>query len=235
MSSNKEIGIQCRFLGILLDRVKYNEKYGNYYRDNFCEKSLEHFFSYKLLDLNKEDIFVDIASEQSLLGEILHRLTGCTSYSQDIMLEPGVHGNMIGSDASDIPVAEGFFNAAAATCSLEHFENDSDIKFMHEMERVLVRGGKVIIIPLYLYIREACQTDPNYSVPGNVNFDKDADIYCARDWGNRHARFYSPRSLYERLIKPNKNMDFRVYLIENSVDIDNSIYCRFILVGTKKE
>ncbi len=66
-------------------------------------------------------------------------------------------------------------------------------------------------------------------------FDEDAYIYCAEGWGNRHGRFYSPQSLYERLIRPNRNIDFKVYLLETPEEIDSSVYCRYVLVGTKKE
>ncbi len=86
------------------------------------------------------------------------------------MYEPGIHGKKIGSDASNIPVPDSFFNAAVATCSIEHFENDSDIEFMKEMGRVLMKNGKIVIVPLYLYMTHSCQTDPKYSVPGNVPF-----------------------------------------------------------------
>lgn len=212
--------------------AKYKERYSEYYKSNFYEKTLEHFLCYNFTDIKKGDNFIDIASEHSPVADIFQRLTDCNAYSQDIMYKPGIHDNKIGSDASDIPVSDNFFNAAVATCSIEHFENDSDIKFMKEMGRILVKGGKIVIVPLYLYPKESCQTDPVYSYK-DVKFDKGHDIYCAENWGNRHSRHYSPISLYERLIKPNKNINFKIYLIDNPQDIDRSIYCRFILIGTK--
>ena len=212
----------------------YIYKCPDYYKNNFYEKTIEHFLCYSFLDLNRGDKFIDIASENSPVKDIFHSLTGCITYSQDIMYKSGIHGDMIGSNASDIPVPDHSFNAAIATCSIEHFEKDSDILFMKEMERILVNGGKVIIAPLYLYSKSACQTDPKYSIPGNVSFDDGAIIYCTKDWGNRHGRFYSPESLFKRLIEPNKKMDFVVYVLENVEEIDPSIYCKFFLVGTHK-
>ena len=213
--------------------AEYSTRYPRYYTDNFYEKSLEHYICYQLLDLRKNDRFIDIASEHSPVGEIFSRLTGCTSYSQDIMYEKGIHKNRIGSDASDIPVPDNYFKAAIATCSIEHFENGSDIGFMKEMERVLEIAGKCIIIPLYLFSRPSCQTDPRYSIPGKVIFDEGADIYCAKNWGNRHGRFYSVSTLIERLIRPNRKMKFELYLITNPGEIDRSVYCRFFLAGEK--
>lgn len=216
-----------------INKAQYKVKYPEYYANNFYEKTLEHFICYKLISLHESDNFIDIASEHSPVGKIFNEVWGCNVYSQDIMYKSGIHGHQIGSDASNIPVHDNLFNSAIATCSIEHFENDSDIKFMAEMERILSTGGKIVIVPLYLYSKEACQTDPTYSVPGNVKFDDDAEIYCAKYWGNRHARFYSPKSLFKRLIEPNKNMKFKVYILENPEDIDKSVYCRFVLLGVK--
>jgi ubiquinone/menaquinone biosynthesis C-methylase UbiE len=142
--------------------------------------------------------------------------------------------NRIGGEASNIPVSDNFFKAATATCSVEHFESDSDIKFMKEMERVLMRGGKIVIVPLYMFIKPEIQADPKYCLAGDVKFDEDADIYCAKDWGNRYGRHYSASPLFRRLIEPNKNLEFKVYLLGNPEDIHSSVYCRFVLIGTQK-
>ena len=214
-------------------KARYREKYPDYYSDNFIEKTLEHFLCFSLLELKPGEKFIDIASEHSPVVEIFSNLTGSIGYSQDIMYDNGIHGYKIGGNAAEIPVPDSYFNAAIATCSIEHFENDSDIQFMNEMERILIPGGKIIIVPLYLYHEHACQTDPKYSIPGDVHFDNDAVIYCANGWGNRHGRFYSPKSLVERLINPNKKIKFQVLILENMEEINPSIYCKFILVGTK--
>lgn len=243
----KEIGIKTVFIKIenglyndFISKVNYNEKYPEYYKDNLPEKSFEHFICAKFIF--SEPTFtdklagpvVDIGSEHSPLGEIFHDIYSTEYYMQDIMYSDGIHGNKIGSDAGNIPVSDNFFTAASVSCSIEHFEKDSDIKFMREMARVLKPGGSVIIVPLYLYNIPACQTDPVYAIKGNVSFDEDAVIYCAERWGNRHGRFYSPETLHKRLITPNPSMEFTVYVVENAKDIHESIYCRFLLVARKK-
>ena len=131
--SLKEYNINREDYNQYVKNAQYKVKYSDYYTDNFYEKSLEHYLCYSLLELKKNDNFVDIASEHSPVGEIFSRLTGCDIYSQDIMFEKGIHDNRIGGDASKIPVPDNFFKAAIATCSIEHFENGSDIGFMKEM------------------------------------------------------------------------------------------------------
>jgi SAM-dependent methyltransferase len=216
-----------------LERAEYSTRYPGHYAGNFAEKSFEHFVVAELGGLSHGAVFVDVASEYSPLGEILERMYGCQAFSQDIMYTPGVQGNRIGSDASAIPVENGFFDLAAATCSIEHFEGDADVRFMNEMQRTLRPGGKVVIAPLYICPRASVQTDPVYAVGTDVQFDADARICCAPGWGNRHGRFYSAETLWRRLVAPNPLLRFRVLRLVNAPEVDPTIYCRFVLEGTR--
>jgi ubiquinone/menaquinone biosynthesis C-methylase UbiE len=134
-----------------------------------------------------------------------------------------------------IPVENGFFNSILVACAIEHFENDSDMKFVKEASRILKSHGKILILPLYLHNNPFYVTDPTFSVPGNVNFSENLNIHCIKNWGNRQGRFYSPQTLHNRLIEKNSNnIEFKVIYIKNFNKIDPSIYCRFALLGTKK-
>ncbi len=77
----------------------YTVRYPDYYPDNLKEKSLEHYLSFKLLNITQE-VFIDIASEHSPVPEIYARLSGANTYSQDIIYPPGMQGNPIGGDAA---------------------------------------------------------------------------------------------------------------------------------------
>lgn len=215
--------------------IKYKKKYSNYYSFNFPEKTLEYYLAYKLIDLKKNDVFVDIAAEHSPHSKEFAKLSGAKGYRQDLMYKKGIRGRDIGGDASDMPVKDNFFNSAFAACSLEHFENNSDIDFVGEMGRVLKPGGKLIVLPLYLHFDPFVVTDPRYSIPGNVRFDDGIDIHCVETYRNRHGRFYSPETLKQRLIDPNSDkFDFKMYYFENFRDIDDSVYCRFALEAVKR-
>jgi SAM-dependent methyltransferase len=212
----------------------YAERYPDYYSDNFGEKSFEHFVAFQLLELTPEDVFVDLASEHSPVPEIFHRLTGASTYSQDIMYPPGLAGDRIGGDACAMPVPDGFASKASLTCSLEHFEEDADTRLFQELARVLRPGGIVCVVPFYLFLEPAIQTDPTVSVPAEVPFDDGATIYCARDWGNRHGRFYSIESFIERIIKPTSGaFHFTFYHLCNAPAVDRSIYARFAFTATR--
>ena len=218
-----------------LKRARYRELYPAYYADNLNEKSFEHLVSMRLLAPSKADIFVDVASEGSPLPEIMQRLHHCTAYAQDIMYPAGVNGSRIGGDACAMPVPDGFASTVALTCSLEHFEGDGDIRLFQELARILRRGGKVVVVPLYLMDHPAVQTDPVYSVSANIEFDPEATVYCAQGWGNRHGRYYSPETLLRRIFKPvGEAFSFSVYHLCDAAQIDASIYARFALLGERR-
>ena len=180
-------------------------------------------------------MFIDLASEHSPVPEIYARLTGATTYSQDIMYPEGIDGNRIGGDACAMPVADGFASAAGLTCSLEHFEEDADARLFVELGRVLRPGGAVCIVPFYVNVEHVIQTDPTIGVPANVVFDQGAPLYCVEGWGNRHGRFYSPQSFVDRVV--NRVADkfrFDFYVLRNAADVGPSIYARFAFVATRR-
>lgn len=212
----------------------YEKRYATYYTGNRHEKALEHFIAAELLGLGWADIFVDLASEDSPVPEIFGRLAGCVAYRQDIMYPPGVAGDRIGGDACAMPVAGPFFTKAALTCSLEHFEGEADLALFRELYRVLEVGGKVVVIPFYLFEADATQTDPTVSVGADVSFDPGCTLYCAPGWGNRHGRFYSPASFTRRVVAPLAGkMSFDCYQIVNASEVHPSVYARFAFVATK--
>jgi hypothetical protein len=215
------------------NEVQYPVRYPDYYRGNLAEKSFEHFIALQLLSPRPSDVFIDIASEGSPLPEIVASLHGSVTYAQDIMYQPGILGNRIGGDACSMPVPDGFATCATLTCSLEHFEGYSDTRLFRELCRVLRPGGRIVVVPLYLFHEPAVQTDPTYSAPLDVTFDDDAIVYCAKGWGNRHGRWYSPETLQSRIIAQCPEMTFVLYRLLMTESIDATIYARFVLLGER--
>lgn len=213
--------------------ARYEVLYPDYYRGNLPEKSLEQFLAIRLLGPTPEDTFVDLASEHSPLPDIVNRLCGSRAFAQDMMYPPGVHGNHIGGDACAMPLEDGFISKAALTCSLEHFEGDADIRLFRELARVVRPGGHVAIIPLYMFTEAAIQTDPRYSASVEVPFDGDAAIYCAEGWANRHGRFYTVKTLTERILQGCSGFTFTVYRLMGLESIAGDIYARFALLANR--
>jgi SAM-dependent methyltransferase len=213
--------------------ARYLQDFPDYYSFNLPEKTLEHYIAAKLLQLNNEDIYIDIASQHSPTPEIYHRLFGVQAYLQDLDYPQGLHGNQIGGDAANMPVPDGFATKMALHCSFEHFENGSDMGFIRELSRVLQPGGAVCITPFYLFDEFAVQTDPAVSIPQGVKFDEDATVYCAYGWGNRHGRFYDPARVFSRVCKNLNGMKMKVYRIINAQQVDPSCYVQFAALISK--
>jgi SAM-dependent methyltransferase len=214
-----------------LKRARYRELYPNYYVGNLPEKSLEHYIAADLLDLNPKDTYIDIASEHSPVPEIYRRVFGVNAYRQDLAYAPGLHGDTIGSNAADMPIPNGFATKLALHCSFEHFEGDSDVRFLEEAARVLRPQGAACIVPLYMAERYSVMTDPRVSVPAGVAFEPDAVVHCVDGWGNRHGRFYDPEHLAARLVRARLgDLSVTVYRIKNSPDVDAACYARFALL-----
>jgi SAM-dependent methyltransferase len=218
-----------------LRAADYPHYYPDYYIKNLPEKSFEHFFVTHFLGLNASDVFLDIASEGSPLPDIVPRFFGCETYAQDIMYQRGICGNRIGGDACNMPVNDGFATVAALTCSLEHFEGDSDTRLFEELGRVLRPGGRVCVLPLYLYSQPITVTDPVYSTSTEVQFDPEATVYCARGWGNRHGRHYSAESLVKRILEPTARLfKFQVFYLQQLAEVHPSLYAHFALLAERR-
>lgn len=207
--------------------ARYQQDFPNYYSFNLPEKSLEHYIATKLLKITGQDIYIDIASEGSPVPDIYSALFDTHSYRQDLAYPAGLNGNLIGGDAANMPVSDGFATKMALHCSLEHFEGQSDIGFIREVNRVLQPGGAVCILPLYLAENYSIQTDPIVSVPEGVIFEPDAIVHCAPGWGNRHGRFYDPEHLASRLHQNLNGLTMKLYRIQNAKQVDSSCYVQF--------
>jgi hypothetical protein len=210
------------------------QKFPNYKPTNFIKKSLEHYLAAKILNLSYEDVYIDIASAASPAPEIYRKLYGCKVYKQDLTFPEGLHGNVIGGDAGNMPVDNGFATKMALHCSFEHFEQDADIRFIKEAGRVLSKGGELCIVPLYLFNQYVIQTDPAVLPKGGIPFESDAVLYCVKGWGNRHGRFYSIPKLVERIKNNLNSLALSVYVIQNEKEVDPSCYTKYIALFKKE-
>jgi hypothetical protein len=225
-----------------LEKAQYS-RFPNYYGggkgENFVEKSLEHYLAAKTLQISKNDVYIDVASSNSPAAEVYSKLFGCKTYRQDLVFTRGIHGNTIGGNACSMPVTDGFATKMALHCSFEHFENDSDIRFIKEADRILRKGGKLCIVPLYLFESYMIITNPaNLSRKERMGegalFDLDATLFCIKGLDLRHGRFYDVSHLITRIIE---NSDLRpiIYVIQNEKEVDSTCYAKFIALFEKTE
>lgn len=214
-----------------MNRVNY-QIYTNYHEGNEFNKTLQHYLATELLDLSENDIYVDIASGGSPAADLYNRLYGCRSYKQDLIYPEGISGDTIGGDAGNLPVEDGFATKMALHCSFEMFERDSDIKFIREADRVLSRGGRLCIVPLYLFPSYAIQTNPVSAAISHMTFESDAILFCKKGWW-RHARFYDVPHLASRIRNNLGNLELTIYVLRNGKDVDPTCWVNFIALFRK--
>ena len=202
-------------------------------RNIFAEKTLQHYLAAKLLKLNNNDIYIDIANAYSPASEIYHNLYGCKVFSQDLIFKEGIHGNKIGGDASNMPVPDAFATSMGLHCSFEHFEQNADINFIKEAGRVLKPGGKMCILPLYLYKEYIILTDPTVLPKGGIPFESDAMLHCAKGYGNRHGRVYDIPHLITRIVNNLNDLKLTIYVVQNEKEVDSSCEVKFIALFKK--
>lgn len=219
-----------RFVGV----ARYwSRPYYSYGHDAYAvEKYLEHFVALTLLQLSGPDVYIDIASDISPLPDIAQELFGTRSYRQDYAYQEGLHGDRIGSDACALPVSDEFANKMTLTCSYEHFEADRDMVFLHEAERVLVPGGRLCILPLYLSSAYHVRTNPYLDMTG-LEFDDQAVVCCREDVHVRHARIYDVEHFLSRVVAHRGALVLSLYEITNAAAVDPSCYLRYALVCEK--
>jgi len=199
----------------------------------FAEKSLEHYLAARVLRLSRDDVYVDVASLASPAPEIYQRLYGCTVYRQDLIYPRGLHGNVIGGDAGEMPVEDGFATKMALHCSFEHFEQDSDVRFIREAARGLRLGGKLCIVPLYLFTEYAIETDPLLLSGRGMSFETDAVLYCRRGSSHWHGRFYDVPHFAARVGKALNGLQLTILVVQNAKEVDPGCYLRFIALFEK--
>jgi len=219
-----------------VDKAGYN-RFPNYYggdtSSEFFNKSLQHYLAAKLLNLSQEDVYGDIACAASPAADIYQKIYGCKVYRQDLGAPEGIHGNLIGGDAGNMPVEDEFFTKMGLHCSFEHFERDSDMNFIKESSRVLKKGGKLCIIPLYLFNRYAMLSNPAFIVKSNTSIEEDAILYCQKRLGQGYARFYDVLHLTTRVRNNLNGLKLTIYVIQNGKDVDPSCWVRFVALFEK--
>jgi SAM-dependent methyltransferase len=198
------------------------------------KKLLEYYVSLELLDIRKDEVVIDVASEWSIFPDVLRALTGATIYQQDLIYPPGIHGHHIGGNAAHMPIPAGFADKLVLHNAFEHFEGNADTEFIKEAWRVLRPGGLLCILPLYLAEKYHILTDPLVRRPGIV-WDEGAQIIERPWWHNRFGRFYDTKAFEQRILTAAEDVGFdaTIYHITNIREVLSQSDMHFALIMKK--
>ena len=223
-----------------LTKVNYPKDYfGNKERkeDTFIEKAMEHFVSIELLQPLRDKVVIDIGAANSPFSAILKtHYEVKKAYAQDLVFKEIIERNIIGGKASKLPFGDGSVDALTLHCALEHFEGTNDVDFFKEAERVLKKGGKCIVLPLYLASEYTIHLDPVSNIlkfyHTDITDDKDAVVrYC--DSKQHFSRHYNVNTFKKRIVDVT-NLDAEILYVKNFKLINENSYLRFIGVFTKQ-
>lgn len=229
-----DYSVDVRAYQKFFDSAQYKETYSSNYPDNLIEKSLEHYIAANLLEINEKDVYIDIASKGSPVGEIFRKLFGAETFRRDISYTSGFKGNLIGADELNMPAPDNFATKMGLFGSFEHFEGDSDIMFIRDVMRLLKPGGSACIVPLSLSQEYSIVTDPVIAISQNVAFEDKAVVCCIKGFNNRFARFYDPETLKSRIQNNLGDVKLKIFRITNA-NFDPSCYVQFAALLTKPE
>lgn len=202
-------------------------------------KALQHYLSIKLLDIQKDDVYLDIASSNSVCPDIIEKFYTKNIFRQDLLYKDGVHNNLIGSNAEDIPLLDKTVDKITLHCSFEHFENNSDINFLKEAHRILKEKGKIVITPFYMNEKEHILTSPSiweskYSIGNLPKFTKNYPLVVDENIKQRQEKVFSVDTLVSEIIKPfEKYFMFEIIHLEEIKSESLSLYPQFTLLCSK--
>lgn len=203
------------------------------------EKILEHFISYKFaiqkMSSNK-DVYVDVAAANSPWAKLL-RDAGYNAYAIDLtpsqlFKKYDFYKTM---NATATSFGDESVGSVSLQCAYEMFTHDDDIMLINELKRILKKGGRAIISPLYMYTHYSGYCSPEFWNKHEYQ-PKNAKIYVnSRSQGVPFSRKYDAKQFRERIVKTiiENNMNYNLYVLRNGKEIDPKIYCHFILEITK--
>ncbi|GAB4408803.1 MAG: hypothetical protein OHK0039_12070 [Bacteroidia bacterium] len=199
-------------------------------KQNFTEKTLEHYVSTQFMDLGPDSVFVDIAACSSPFHQIVRARYGVAqSYQQDLIFPPGRHGDRIGGYGHELDLPDGSVDAVTLHCSLEHFEGDTDTRFFQRLERLLRPGGRAIVLPFYIAHRYTIHIDPAYNLlkGHRPQLDPLAQLrYC--DWYQFFSRHYDLAALQRRILSQAPGLRLYLYRVTNFREVYAGSYLRFV-------
>ena len=204
-------------------------------KNNFTEKTLEHFVTTEIIPFKPDTIYMDVAACTSPFSDIVKNIFGVkTTYKQDLVYPRGMHENKIGGYAHETGLPDNSIDAITLHCSLEHFEGNSDELFFKEVNRILKPEGKCIILPFYFAHTYTIHIDPAFNFLRNHHpiIDKEAELrYC--NWYQFHSRHYDVTRLKKRIINNLPDCNISLHRVTNFRNVDARCYLRWILEISK--
>jgi ubiquinone/menaquinone biosynthesis C-methylase UbiE len=216
---------------IRIDPEEFNEFKARYKavdsrQDINDQKLLEYFISYRFLGFTSSDVYIDIAAQNCPFVSFIGETFGCKTYRQDLYyMERGIHDGDIGGDASRLPLKAGSVTKLSLHNSFEHFEGNSDVRFIREAQRVLGIGGKMVIVPIFF--------EDKYQVQEDSGWVDEKGVKHLWGEGARFSRFYNMEYFDKRITRNAGSLNIQFYSIQNIQELGPDCYGQLFIVFEK--
>jgi hypothetical protein len=200
------------------------------------EKLLEHWISWECLELQNyqaNDIYVDVAAAGSPWVKALREKHSIQAYAVDLgsIGEEYIHLPYYRvENATKMSFADDSIRGMSLHCAYEMFTADDDINLIDEIARVLRKGGKAIILPLYMHTHYCAYASPNFFGKGYADAKSKEYVRINASW-IPSSRKYNSSVLKERILDriSSLGMTYSLSVLRNKADFGENIYCHFIL------
>ena len=238
------ISVDIHNFDVSIDQFKSFTK-DNWFSDKYVggptsrvwnEKLLEHYIASILLDLknySRDDIYIDVAACNSPWAKQLRINYSINAFAIDLAPVSNDFINLsyyLKENATKTSFADNSVRGVSLQCAYEMFQKEDDVLFIDELSRILKRGGKAIILPLYMHTHYCAYSTPEYFGKGYT--PKYAKEYIRMDCGGvPSSRKYSANYLKKRILDRIKKagLNYYIFVLRNKEKIDSDIYCHFIL------
>lgn len=200
---------------------RYFPDYLEIHKHILRKKLIELYSSFILLTIGEKESYLDAAGGKfTYIGKIKCR----QSFLQDINIPDelksiiGEKVQFIKSSVEHIPLKTGSINCISCHHSFEHFQNDVDIKFIKEIERLLSRQGRCVIIPIiigdkYIELTNLKNFKKHFD-PEAVTFLDGTATLPGREQLGYFARIYNIKAFKRRVLNIIDKKRFSVHIFE---------------------
>jgi SAM-dependent methyltransferase len=199
-----------------LARFQNQMKYPRFYylAERRIRYSLWHHVGTELSGLDRTGVVIDVGAQAGLWGSMIRRHFGCRVLDVDLEYKPGRHGFRIGAPANSIPIESASVSHIVSFCAFNCFEGDDDTAMIHEAARVLVPGGKLVIVPLCIGDEYVNLYDPRL-ISGVERLDRGARPAAMMGWGNNFGRWYDRHAFETRILPHAGSFDVEIHRISH--------------------
>ncbi len=190
------------------------------------KKVIEFFATFTLLEPSPDDVFLDAAGG---IDTYLHNLECKKKYMQDMFISRDIKSRLgnrieyVESDAGGIPLPRESVDKISCHHAFEHFQADSDISFIKEIQRLLRPNGKCCIIQTfianhYVEVTNEFTFNKKFDDRSQLVVDPTATIPGGKRCG--YARIYDLEAFQERVIGNINLSEFKITIAELRMDGD---------------